>query len=263
MSRSLGVAAVGVAVAAAMLAGGYYAGRSTANSEASPATGIQDRAAIESIVREYLIANPDVMVEVQTALTEQQEARQQQAAQTAISTSREQIFNLASDGIAGNPTGEITMVEFYDYNCGYCKRALPDVTALIEDNPDLRVVLKEFPILGPDSQRAHQVSLAFQRLSPEKWPEFHDSLMASSGRASEQTAVDLARSLGADEAALRKEMENPEIAEQVRGTYKLAEMLNITGTPAFVIGDQVVYGAIGKDALQEKIIEVRDEMDGS
>lgn len=262
MGRSIGIAVAGVAVAAAMFAGGYYAGRPAVSGVPQPAAN-QDRAAIETIVREYLVANPDVIVEAQTALEQQQEARQKEAAEAAISTSREEIYNLATDGVYGNPTGEITLVEFYDYNCGYCKRALPDVTALIGDNPDLRVVLKEFPILGPDSQRAHQVSLAFQRLSPAKWNEFHDKLMASSGRASEQTAIDLARSLGADEAALRKEMEHPDIAEQVRVTYQLAEKLNITGTPSFVIGDQVVFGAVGKDALQEKIIEARDSQSGS
>lgn len=262
MSRSIGIAVAGIAVAAAMFAGGYYAGRPSSADSAQPAA-VQDRAAIETIVREYLVANPGVIVEMQAALEQQQEAQQKQAAEAAISSSREEIYNLASDGIFGNPTGEITLVEFYDYNCGYCKRALPDVTALIADNPDLRVVLKEFPILGPDSQRAHQVSLAFQRLSPDKWTEFHDQLMASSGRASEQSALDLAKSLGADEATLRKEMENPEIAEQVRVTYQLAEKLNITGTPSFVIGDQVVFGAVGKDALQEKITEAREDQSGS
>ncbi len=263
MGKSIGITAAGIAIAAALLGGGYYAGRSVGSETTAQPAPVKDRAAIENIVREYLVTNPDVIVEVQAALEAQQETRQRETALAAISSSREQIFNLATDGIAGNPDGEITLVEFYDYNCGYCKRALPDVTALIADNPDLRVVLKEFPILGPDSQRAHQVSLAFQRLVPDRWAEFHDKLMASSGRASEQTAILLAVTLGADEAALKKEMDSPEIAAQVRVTYELAEKLNITGTPSFVIGDQVVFGAVGKDALQEKITEIREKRSGS
>ncbi len=263
MSKSIGIAAAGLAIAAAMLAGGYYAGRNSEAAAMAEPAGVKDRAAIETIVREYLVTNPDVIVEAQTALEEQQDARKREAAQEAIAMARDQIFDLASDGVVGNPTGDITLVEFYDYNCGYCKRAFPDVTALIADNPDLRIVLKEFPILGPDSQRAHQVSLAFQRLNPDRWMEFHDKLMGASGRASEQTAMALAVTLGGDEAALRKEMENPDIAAQVRVTYDLADRLNITGTPSFVIGDQVVFGAVGKDALQQKITETREQQSGS
>jgi len=258
MNKLIGFGVAGLAIAAVLMAAGYQAGVSPSANAAAPGAQVGDRAEIESIVRDYLITNPEVMVEVQAALEQKQEEQQRLAASSTIESSREQIYNLASDGIAGNPTGEITLVEFYDYNCGYCKRAQPDVVALIEANPDLRVVLKEFPILGPDSQRAHQISVAFQKLKPDAWNEFHDTMMTAPGRASEQTAMDLAVKLGANEAELRAAMENPEIIAQLRTTFELAEKLNITGTPSFVVGDELVFGAVGKAALQEKITSARD-----
>lgn len=259
MNRTIAFGVAGLAVAAAMLGAGYYVGQKPAAVAAQP----NERAEIEQIVRDYLVTNPEVMVEVQAALEAKQEMKQKEQQLAAISASKADIFDLTTDGVFGNPNGEITMVEFYDYNCGYCKRAFPDVNALIKDNPDLRVVLKEFPILGPDSQKAHTVSMAMKTLMPEKWNEFHDKLMAAAGKASDDNAIALALSLGADEAALRKEMANPAIAAQVQVTFRLADQLGITGTPSFVIGDEVVFGAVGKDALQDKIIEVRDQTSGS
>ncbi|MGB3500159.1 MAG: DsbA family protein [Mesorhizobium sp.] len=258
MKTTILIGAAGIAIAAAMLGAGYYAGSHVAVSGAATT----DRAAVEKIVRDYMIANPEIMVETQAALEAKQEAQQREKQTAALNASKADIFNLATDPIAGNPNGEITLVEFYDYNCGYCKRAFPEVNALIEANPDLRVVLKEFPILGPDSQRAHQVSMAFNAVMPEKWMEFHDSLMAAPGRASEDSAFALAVALGADEAALRQAMSAPGIVEQVRTNYNLADALGITGTPSFVIGNDVIFGAVGKDALQERITAERDQPSG-
>src|SRR5690606_26897884 len=125
--------------------------------------------------------------------------------------------------------------------------------ALVERHPDLRFVLKEFPILGADSQAAHIVSMAFRSLHPEKYSEFHQGLLGGSGRANEQSALELALSLGADETALREEMQKPEVMEAIGRNYGLATNLSITVTPAYIVGDEVVLGAIGEDALQEKL----------
>ncbi len=125
--------------------------------------------------------------------------------------------------------------------------------ALTESDPDLRFVLKEFPILGPDSQKAHVVSQAFLKLMPEKYGEFHNELLGSKSRATEAAAIKIAVSLGADEAKLREEMKNPAISDTFARTYDLANKLAITGTPSYVVGDEVVFGALGKDVLTEKI----------
>ncbi|MBL0936469.1 MAG: DsbA family protein [Rhizobiaceae bacterium] len=259
MNALIPVAALGAVVALGMGAAGYVAGSSKAPETVAAASATPDRAAVEAIVRDYLVTNPEIMVEVQQAL-ETRQAETQRVAQTEIIRSAEsQIFNAAYDGVIGNPEGDVTIVEFFDYNCGYCKRALQDMEALVEGNPDLRFVLKEFPILGPDSQRAHVVSMAFRNLLPENYAAFHRDLLGSEARVTEDEAIAAAISHGADEAALRQEMQNPEIIAAFQETYALADQLSITGTPSYVLGSEVVFGAMGQEVLTQKIEQVRAE----
>jgi len=260
MNALIPVAAIGAVIALGMGAAGYVAGSTKApETIATTASATPDRAAVEAIVRDYLVTNPEIMIEVQQAL-ETRQAETQRVAQTEIIRSAEsRIFNAAHDGIIGNPDGDVTIVEFFDYNCGYCKRALPDMEALVESNPDLRFVLKEFPILGPDSQRAHVVSMAFRNLLPENYAAFHRDLLASEARVTEDEAILTAVSHGADEAALRQEMQNPDIIAAFQETYALADQLSITGTPSYVVGSEVVFGAMGQEVLAEKIEQVRAE----
>jgi len=212
---------------------------------------------IEGIVREYLLANPEILLEVQSALEEKMKAQQAAASQQVITDAADQIFHQASDGFIGNPDGDVTIVEFFDYNCGYCKRALNDMEALLAKDNNLRFVLKEFPILGPDSHAAHVVSKAFQKLQPAKYGDFHRRLLGSQGRANEETAIRIAVELGADEAALREAMKDPAIEASFAETYNLASRLQISGTPSYVVGQEVVYGALGADHLSEKIEATR------
>jgi protein-disulfide isomerase len=262
MTRAILLGATGIAVAFGMLAFGYTAGqpqRAIAENvppqaaAASTPSSELDRKEVELIVRDYLLANPEILLEVQQALETKQQEEQRISQLGIIKDAKEDIFNSSFDGVVGNPNGKITIVEFYDYNCGYCKRAMADMHALIEADPDVRFVLKEFPILGPDSQRAHIVSQAFLKLMPEKYGEFHSQLLGSQGRAGEESAVKLAVSLGADEAKLREAMKDPSITEIFAKTYDLANKLAITGTPSYVVGNEVVFGALGKDVLAEKI----------
>ena len=174
-----------------------------------------DRKEVETIVRDYLLANPELLLEVQQALDAKQKEEQRRAL-AIIKDAKDEIFNSAHDGVVGNPDGKVTIVEFYDYNCGYCKRAIEDMQALTAADPDLRFVLKEFPILGPDSQKASVVSMAFHKLMPEKYGEFHNQLLGGQGRAGEASAIKIAVSLGADEAKLREAMKDPTITEHLR-----------------------------------------------
>lgn len=264
MNKSILLGATGVAVAFAMLAFGYTAGniQPARAEETPPAAAIAPaapvgKAEVEKIVRDYLLANPEILEEMQAALDAKQKQEQRVAQVETIQSNSQEIFNASYDGVVGNPKGKVSIVEFYDYNCGFCKRALEDMQALTDEDPDLRFVLKEFPILGPDSQKAHTVASAFQRLMPEKFGEFHDQLLGGEGRAGEASAIKIALSLGADEAKLREEMKNPEIQENFAKTYELANQLSITGTPSYVVGDEVVFGALGKDVLIEKIAAAR------
>lgn len=261
MKKAIAVGAAGIGLSFAMLAFGYVSGMSpTLNAKPSANTEIaagMDRESIEKIVRDYLIANPEIMLEVQVALEAKQDAEQRLAQTQAIESSADLIFNASYDGVVGNPDGSVTIVEFFDYNCGYCRRALDDMQALIADDPDLRFVMKEFPILGPDSRKAHVVSMAFRALAPEKYGEFHEALLDFPGRANESNAVTLALSFGVDETALREEMKNSAIEAAFNETYALASELAITGTPSYVVGDEVIFGAQGSDTLAERIEAAR------
>lgn len=263
MKKAILLGTTGIAVAFAMLAFGYIAGTpgtahaETAQPAAVTAAGNLDKKQVETIVREYLLDNPELLLEMQGALEAKQKEEQRVAHVEVIKQSKDEIFNSAFDGIVGNPNGKTTIVEFYDYNCGYCKRAQADMTALTKANPDLRFVLKEFPILGPDSQKAHVVSMAFRKLMPEKFGEFHDKLIGGEGRAGEDNAIKIAIGLGANEAKLREAMNDPAIDEAFNRTYELANKLQISGTPSYVVGNEVIFGALGQDVLAEKIAEAK------
>lgn len=217
-----------------------------------------DKAAIGEIVREYLLENPEILFEMQQALEEKQAAETAEARSQILAASGDLIFQNPADPVLGNPDGDITVVEFFDYNCGFCRRAHLDMMGLIEADRDVRFVLKEFPILGPESQQAHIVSLAFARMMPDAYPVFMDRLIMAEGRADEAGAVALALELGADETELRAAMEDPAIRQQVAETYELASALNITGTPTYVIGDEVLSGAVGIGELRDKVANMRD-----
>lgn len=268
MNRALLLGTTGAIAALAMLGVGYAAGTMPAM-QAVPAATLDtinvtaavtklpastlDRAEVESIVRDYLLKNPEVLLEAQEALETKQKEAQRVAYQDVIKNQKGDIFNSAFDGVVGNPQGKITIVEFYDYNCGFCKRAMEDMQTLTESDPDLRFVLKEFPILSPDSHKASVVSMAFHKLMPEKYGEFHTTLLGGEGRATEARAIKIALSLGANEAKLREHMQDPDIPAALEKTYDLANKLAITGTPSYVVGDEVIFGALGQKVLAEKI----------
>jgi protein-disulfide isomerase len=260
MNKTILLGTTGVAVALAMLAFGFVAGSPQA-AKAGTTQAVQtasadtkiDRAEVEGIIRDYLLKNPEVLLEVQDALEAKQKEEQRIASLGVIKNAKAEIFNSTFDGVVGNPKGKVTIVEFYDYNCGFCKRAIDDMKQLTKSDPDLRFVLKEFPILGPDSQKASVVSMAFHLMMPEKYGEFHNALLGGQGRATEAAAIKVALSLGADETKLREKMKDASITEAFSKTFDLANKLAITGTPSYVVGNEVVFGALGQEVLAEKI----------
>ncbi|MGB8817450.1 MAG: DsbA family protein [Rhizobiaceae bacterium] len=260
--KKIALFAVATLVAGSAAAGlGYVAGQKGSASTAEEpqivaADPVPDDAQIEKVVRNYLLTNPEIMLEVQTALETKREEQSRVARNDFISKSGDSIFNASQDAIIGNPKGDVTVVEFFDYNCGYCRRALGDMQALVKADPNVRFVLKELPILGPDSVKAHIVAQAFKKLMPEKYAEFHVALLEG-GQANEDTATAVAVSLGADEAKLKAGMEAAEIGVLFEQNNALAQGLNVTGTPAYVIKDEVVPGALGLEVLAEKVANVR------
>lgn len=216
-----------------------------------------DKAAIEKIVRDYLLENPELMLEVQDALETKQSAVAQVSQAKIIAENHDAIFNNPNDSVYGNPKGDVTIVEFYDYNCGYCKRAMPDMQALMKADPELRFVLKEFPILGPDSMRTHLVAQAFKKLMPEKYMELHEVLLSAPKSSTEDSAIKAAVALGANETKLRAAMKSDEVISSFQSAYTIGQALNISGTPSYIIGNQLVPGAVGAQTLTEKIAEQR------
>ncbi|MBN9021522.1 MAG: DsbA family protein [Rhizobiales bacterium] len=209
-------------------------------------------------IRDYLLANPEVIRDAIDALQRKQDEADRVAQATTIDNNRELLFSSPRQVVMGNPDGDVTLVEFFDYNCGYCRRAQEDMHRLIEGDPNLRIVLKEFPVLGEGSMQAAQVSVAVRMLAPEKAADFHEALLMQSGAVDTEVALAVAESLGLDRAALETEMRSDEVRATIGESYALAEQLQLTGTPSYVTSGEVAIGAIGFDALKDKIATARE-----
>ena len=217
----------------------------------------KEKTDIEAVVRDYLIRNPEVLLEAMDALQAKRNAEDQAAQGGAIASAGASLFASPTGTVLGNPDGDVTIVEFFDYNCSYCKHALGDMETLIDKDSKLRVVLKEIPVLGEASVAASHVSLAFRHVAPKQYGEFHKKLLATKGMADADTAIGVAADFGVEEKALRDAMALPEVEAVLAENEKLAGLLKINGTPSYVIGNEVVPGAIGAEGLAEKISNVR------
>lgn len=220
----------------------------------------QQKQAIGEIVRDYLLKNPEVLTEVIAELEKRQVEAQRAAQAGALqdTTTREALLNAPHSYVAGNPSGDVTLVEFFDYNCGYCKRALADVQNLVKGDPKLRVVLKDFPVLGPDSVEASQVALAARKqLQGDKLFDFHMKVMETRGRVNGERALAVAKDMGLDIAKLRKDMESPDVRSALQENMGLGDKLGLSGTPAFIVGDAVIAGAVGLEPLKQVVASVR------
>jgi protein-disulfide isomerase len=213
---------------------------------------------IEQLVREYILANPEIVEAALIALEEKQRAAEKAKQSDAIVELNSAIFDSQHQAVIGNPNGSVTMVEFFDYNCGYCKRAFNDMQALVESNPDLRVVLKEFPILSEGSLEAARISVAVTKLAPQSYADFHRELLIRGGSANREKALSIAKEMGLDIAALEAEAAKDDTAANFTEVRKIAQAIGITGTPSYVIGNEAVFGAVGFDQLQEKIAAARN-----
>ena len=217
------------------------------------------RTAIESIVHEYLIAHPEVLQEAMNELERRQSAAEAEKHKVAVKDNALKLFSSPHQVVLGNPDGNVTFVEFFDYNCGYCRGAMNDMLTLMRDDAKLKVVLKEFPVLGPGSLEAAQVAVAvrMQDTTGKKYLDFHTKLLGGRGQADKARALGVAKEVGLDMNRLEKDMTSPEVNETLQETFKLAEALGLNGTPSYVIGSDVVVGAIGLAGLQGKVSTAR------
>jgi protein-disulfide isomerase len=213
------------------------------------------RGDIEVIIKNYLMAHPEVLEEAMNELNKRQAAAEAEKHEASIATNSEAIFNSPRGVALGNKDGDVTFVEFFDYNCGYCKRAMADMLDLMKSDPKLKVVLKEFPVLSPGSVEAAQVAVAVRMQDPtgKKYLDFHQKLLGGRGPADKAHAMAAAKEAGLDTARLEKDLASPEVKATIEENFKLAEAMGMNGTPSYVIGKQVVVGAVGLDGLKEKI----------
>jgi len=213
------------------------------------------RGEIERVVKDYLVAHPEVLQEVLSELEKRQSDADAAKHRDGVKQYSQALFYSPRQVTIGNRQGDVTLVEFFDYNCGYCKRALADMLNLMKEDAKLRVVLKEFPVLGPGSVEAAQVAVAvrMQDSTGKKYLEFHQKLLGGRGPADRAHALAVAKEIGLDMARIEKDMAGDEAKATLEENMHIAEALGLNGTPSYVIGTEVVVGAVGLAALREKV----------
>jgi protein-disulfide isomerase len=224
----------------------------------APSAGLSKKQIID-IVRDYLTENPEILVEMTTELDKRQQDEQATLQQKAISENADAIFRSPHAFTAGNPDGDVTVVEFFDYNCGFCRRAMPDVVKLVENDDQVKLVLKELPIFGEDSEDAAKGALAAH--AQGKYFEMHQALFRQPGKANKDKVLRIANELGLDIPQLEEDMESEEVQQALDEARDLAQKLGLQGTPLYLIGDRVIEGAPDDlyDQFVEKVTEVREQ----
>lgn len=215
-----------------------------------------EREAFRAEVRAYLLDNPEVIMEAIQILEERRTAASRVSDRQLVADNAAALFDDGHSWVGGNPDGALTLVEFSDYRCGYCKRAHPMIEELLARVPDLRLVIKEFPILGPDSITAGRMALAAIDLDRSRYGALNTALMAHEGNLTEAAAYRIANEVGYDIAALKARAADPAIEARLRANYELANALGLEGTPSFVIGTQILRGFL---PLEDMLALVEEE----
>jgi protein-disulfide isomerase len=211
------------------------------------------RGEIETIIKNYLLAHPEVLEDANNELNKRKAEAEAKKHEATITENAEMIYNSPRGVMLGNKDGDVTFVEFFDYNCGYCKRAMADMLDLLKNDPNLKVVLKEFPVLSEGSVEAAKVAVAVRMQDPKKYLDFHQKLLGGRGPADKARAMAAAKDAGLDVARIEKDLASPEIKATISENMKLADDMDMNGTPSYVIGKQIVIGAVGLEGLKEKI----------
>lgn len=214
-------------------------------------------AQIRAIIKDYLINNPEILMEMQTAFESKMEKVRGEQLKVALSENAKEIFQSPGTPIVGNPKGDVTVVEFFDYNCGYCKRALGDIAKLVQKDGNVKVAFKELPILSKGSEEAARVALASK--AQGKYWEVHRALLEAKGQLNEATSLKIAEKAGLDMARLKKDMAGDEVQKEIDQVRDLAQKMGIQGTPHFLVGDRPIAGSPSDllDQLNRNIAEIR------
>ena len=206
---------------------------------------------IKGMVREYILENPEIIAEAITLLQAKQETAKSERLQQNLQQLQSELRNPPENTVIGNPDGSITVVEFFDYNCGYCKSMFETVLNSVQDNSEIRLVLIEFPILGPNSVTASKAALASR--NQDLYGPFHQAMMSHRGNLNEATIMTLARGVGLDIDQLQIDMNDPDIDKIIDKNRAFAQQLEISGTPAFIVGEALIPGAVSAEQFNQLI----------
>ena len=212
---------------------------------------------LEELVLETIRKNPEIVLEALSILEQQKNEAQDAARKDILSQQRDILENDPNAPVLGNPNGDVTVIEFFDYNCSYCKKVIPEVKSLIAADKNIRLVYREWPILGEGSVFAAKA--AFASRAQGKYEEFHWALMEMRNRADETTVLRIAEKVGLDIEELLKDMEKPTVSEHIAMSMRITQALGFNGTPSFIIGNNLIPGFVEKDALADYVSQARKE----
>jgi protein-disulfide isomerase len=225
------------------------------SARAADAVTPAQKSTVEQIIHDYILQHPELLVEALQSAEEKMKAQAAERGRAALVDKRREIFDDPTAPVAGNPKGDVTIVEFFDYRCPYCKQVEPALEALLKEDRQLRIIYKELPILGKDSVYATRVALAARKQG--KYDKFHAAMMAAKGQIDEKTILQVAAAAGLDVERVKSDMQAADIEEIIKRNYDLAQALEVHGTPAFIIGDEMVSGAIDIATMKQKIAAAR------
>jgi protein-disulfide isomerase len=241
MTRQIGLAWALAGVLLAGVAGVALA----AGTGAAPAT---DKAAIEKIVRDYILAHPEIIPEAMNRLQTREVTR-------LLDSNRKEIETPFAGAVAGNPKGDVSVVVFFDYACPYCKQGHADIQKLVAGDPQVRVVYRDFPVLSPASEEAAMASLSAAQQG--QYQRFHNTMFESPGKVSHERTVAMVRTAGLNEMKTAKDLDAPALKAEIKKNLELGRALGLTGTPSYVVGNQILSGAVGLEKLKEAVAEAR------
>ncbi len=235
----------------------FFAYSMTITTARADAVTPAQKKAFEQIIHDYLVDNPDVVVEALKSAKARDDARAAEQSREMVTKNHDALVHDPDSPVGGNPNGDVTLVEFFDYSCPYCKQVEPSLEAMLVEDPKLRIVYKEFPILGPASIVASRVALAARNQG--KYDAFHRAMINTKGQLSDDVIVKVAQSVGLNVDKIKVDMAAPEVAKVLKSDFELAQALNVKATPVFVIGDSVLPGAVDIDTLRRLIAEARTQ----
>ena len=218
---------------------------------------VEDQAKLRTEIRAYLLENPEVIMEAINILEQRRQQQAQAADRELVAQLETQLLDDGFSYVGGNPDGDVTVVEFLDYRCGFCKRAHPEVEEMLDRDPNIRLIVKEFPILGPDSVQAGRMALAALDLDRSKYAVLNDALMTYNGNLTEQVAYRIAIDIGYDAEELREKANSDIIGDRLQQNYQLAQALGVQGTPAFVVGSEVIRGYLPVNDMLAAVNDAR------